>query len=121
MKLREKDRVSVNLVCSFQKADRHYSGRVKNMSRNGLLTVWNSDDSQKADLKKGETWQVEIELPVFHQFAPNAFYCQAVVVRVGAESRLKQEVAFRIDRMTAADLKTKTKQPAATTTTTHVM
>lgn len=82
------------------------------MSRSGLLTVWNSDDSALADLKKGEAWQVEIELPVFHQFAPNAFYCEAVVVRVGAETSAEQEVAFRIDRMTAADLKSKTKQPA---------
>jgi|SRR5450432_2563549 hypothetical protein len=114
MKLREKDRVAVNLVCSFQKADRRYTGRVKNMSRNGLLTVWDSDDSENAELKHGETWQVEIELPVYHQFAPNAFYCQAVVVRVGAESRMKQEVAFRVDRMTAADLKLRSRPPAST-------
>ena len=111
MKLREKDRFPVNLVCNFQKSGVRYKGRVKNMSRNGLLTIWNSDDSVQADVKKGETWEVEIELPVFHQFAPNAFYCQAVVVRVGTESRLKQEVAFRIDRMTAADLKVRTQAP----------
>ena len=55
----------------------------------------------------GETWQVEIELPVHRHFAPNAFYCKAKVVRVGPENRSKQEIAFRIDHMTAAALRSK--------------
>ena len=107
MKIRGKDRVDVNLHCSFQSAGRHFNGRVKNMSRSGLLTVWQSTGAECAELKKGDTWQVEIELPVFHQFAPNAFYCQAVIVRVEAQDHKEQEVAFRINRMTAADLKSK--------------
>jgi hypothetical protein len=118
MKIRTKDRVSVNLVCSFQKADRRFEGHVKNMSRNGLLTLWSRDDMALADLKQGETWEVEIELPVYHQFAPNAFYCQAVVVRVGSEDQPQREVAFRIDRMVAADLKLRANQPVPTQ---HVM
>lgn len=108
MNLRGKDRVDVNLVCTFTKSGKSFAGHVKNMSRFGLMTVWNDCNSSLAQIQEGETWQIEIELPVYHSFTPNAFYCQAVVVRVAADRRNHPEVAFRIDRMTAADLRSKT-------------
>ncbi len=82
------------------------------MSRIGILTVWNPKDWETAAPIIGETWQVEIELPVHDHFAPNAFYCDAMIVRVGPATRTKREVAFRIDRMKAADLKSRATKPA---------
>ena len=113
MNVREKDRVAVNLACQFERAGQCFTGHVCNMSRIGLLTVWNGNGGETPPIQIGETWQVEIELPAFHSFKPNAFYCQAVVVRIQLNKRKNPEVAFRIDRMKAADLRSKTVAVAA--------
>jgi hypothetical protein len=115
MNVRAKDRVAVNLACTFKNVDRSLTGRVRNMSRIGLLTVLTGTAAENPGIQIGETWQVEIELPVLHSFVPNAFYCQAVVVRVQLNKRKDPEVAFRIDRMVAADLRSKTATFAAST------
>ncbi len=73
--------------------------RTENMSRNGLLIVWNHENGTVPPPSIGQIVTTEIELPAHHGFGPKCIHCQGAVVRVEREKPEAIQVAMRLNYM----------------------
>lgn len=98
---RESPRLEIKLRC-FVAAP---SGRVRsamqteNMSRNGLLIAWKSENGAVPPPTVGQIVTVEIELPANHGFGPKCLHCQGWVTRVAYDHSDGPRVALRLNYM----------------------
>ena len=72
--------------------------RTENMSRNGILIGWTSENGVVPTPGLGQIVTVEIELPAHHGFGPKCIHCQAAVIRVSSENP-DSTVALRVNYM----------------------
>lgn len=71
--------------------------RTENMSRNGLLIGWTSENGAIQTPGLGQIVTVEVELPAHHGFGPKCIHCQGTVVRVLNENLDATTVALRLN------------------------
>ena len=106
--MRSADRITVSLVCSLSKDHSTYSAIVANINESGLLTCWKTEEFGYANPQVGESWKLEIEVPVYSGLAPKCMICQGRVVRVVVQD--EPQVAFRISQIELAELNRRTSQ-----------
>ncbi len=73
-------------------------GVTVNISRGGLLVLWNPREAGKLP-RLGELIELEVELPANHSFGRKCLYCQVTAVRVAPVDGGKTTVAFQIHQM----------------------
>ncbi len=71
----------------------------ENISRSGLLVVWDPVESGAALPRLGQMATVEIELPAYHGFGRKCIHCQGEVVRVAASGQDLPRVALSVNYM----------------------
>lgn len=69
----------------------------ENISRNGMLVVWNLEAG--APPEAGRMVTVEIELPANHGFGRKCIHCEAVVVRTVGLAEGHPKVALSVNQM----------------------
>jgi hypothetical protein len=101
MDRRSDPRVEVKLPCHLASGRNRPSvfvGITENMSRSGVLVVWNAGDGLASLPKPGEPLALDIELPANHNFGRRCMHCNAVVARVAAQGG-DLRVALQINQM----------------------
>ena len=81
---RQSPRIDIRLHCQVSSpglCDRA-AMVTENISRSGILMVWDDGTGGLQPPEVGKLLTVEIELPAHHGFGPKCIRCQAVVVRV---------------------------------------
>jgi len=73
-------------------------GVTANISRGGLLVLWNSKEAARLP-RLGELVELEVELPANHSFGRKCLYCQATAVRIAGGEGSCVTVAFQIHQM----------------------
>ncbi len=76
-----------------------FVGVTENMSRSGILLVWNTDRVVTRLPKPGDLLTVDIELPASHSFGRRCMHCQAVVARVSTGEAGGPRVAVQVNQM----------------------
>jgi hypothetical protein len=101
MDRRSDPRVDVKLPChvvSPANKEGVFVGVTENMSRSGVLVVWNAGNGLASLPKQGEPLSVDIELPANHHFGRRCMRCSAVVARVASQNG-DLRVALQINQM----------------------
>jgi hypothetical protein len=98
---RESPRIEIKLRCYVASpASRvRKAMRTENMSRNGLLIGWMTENGAVPPPGLGQMVTVEIELPAHHGFGPKCIHCQGAVIRVSNENPDATTVALRLNYM----------------------
>jgi hypothetical protein len=98
---RQSPRIDIRLHCQVSSpglCDR--AGMMtENVSRSGLLVVWDDGRGGLEPPALGDLVTVEIELPAHHGFGRKCIHCQAVVVRVASANGEAPRVALSINYM----------------------
>lgn len=95
-------RLDVRLPCHVafpESKSRLFVGVTENMSRSGILVIWNRNGPHLRIPRPGELLTAEIELPPSHAFGRKCMHCQVRVVRVSAPDTGIARVAFQIEQM----------------------
>jgi hypothetical protein len=101
MDRRTDPRLELQLPCHIPASrgrSRVLVGVTANISRGGLLVLWNSKEAARVP-KLGELVELEVELPANHSFGRKCLYCQATAVRVASVDGGCTTVAFQIHQM----------------------
>lgn len=98
---RESPRIEIKLRCYVASPVSRVrkAMRTENMSRNGLLIGWTSENGAVPPPGLGQIVTVEIELPAHHGFGPKCIHCQGAVTRVSNENPDATTVALRLNYM----------------------
>ena len=98
---RETPRIDVKLNCRVSSPrvwSNGFVGVTENISRSGLLLLWNEKEHDGRLPRVGDLITMDIELPVHHDFPTKCIHCQGTVVRVSAmESQTR--VALSVNYM----------------------
>ena len=100
MSLRDNPTVDVRLRCyagSPRMTPPRYVGVTENISRVGLLILW--DRAQADPPRVGVLFTVDLELPVNHTFGRKCMHCEVTAMRVSNDENGSARVALNIDRM----------------------
>jgi hypothetical protein len=100
MDRRSDPRVEVKLPChlAFGNSESVFVGVTENMSRSGVLVVWNAGGGWASLPKQGQPLSLDIELPANHNFGRRCMRCSAVVTRVASQNG-DLRVALQINQM----------------------
>ena len=97
---RESPRIDIKLRCHVT-SPALWTGSAmctENISRSGLLIVWQSDNGSIPLPSVGQIVTVEVELPANHGFGQKCIHCQGTVTRV-AEGADYPRVALQVNYM----------------------
>src|ERR1041385_4002607 len=86
---RETPRIDVKLKCHVSSPrvwSNGFVGVTENISRSGLLLLWNGKQNGSRLPRVGDLITMDIELPVHHDFPTKCIHCQGTVVRVSGRS-----------------------------------
>jgi hypothetical protein len=93
--MRAKERVAIKFDCAVVLGDGRRLCTIRNISRNGVLTSWRSEDFVEIPFRLGEHMPLEISLSDHPLFGPKQLRCIGRITRVEMERKL---VAFQIKR-----------------------
>ncbi len=102
-------RVEIRLPCHVSPLSgksRFFVGVTENMSRSGILVLWNARALSKLP-QPGELLALEIELPASHTFGRRCIHCQVTAVRISKKKTSGSLVAFQINQMQFKSASTK--------------
>lgn len=98
---RSHERVNLALECRVTSGSKRSAGTMKlveNISRTGILIRWLSADGGPQDVPRpGDTLNIEMALPVNHNFDRKCWFCGGTVVRVTKAEDNSPLVAVRIN------------------------
>ena len=104
---RETPRIDVKLKCHVTSPrvwSNGFVGVTENISRSGLLLLWNGKQSGNSRLPRvGDLITMDIELPVHHDFPTKCIHCQGTVVRVSVTENQAPHVALSVNYMKFRD------------------
>ena len=98
---RENPRIEIKLRCYVASPGIRIRNAMhtENMSRNGLLIAWRSENGPAPTPSVGQIVTVEIELPAHHGFGPKCIHCQGSVSRIANDNSAEPSVALRLNYM----------------------
>src|SRR5215467_1669622 len=103
---RETPRIDVKLKCHVNSPrvwSNGFVGVTENISRNGLLLVWNGSEAGTRMPRVGDLISMDIELPAHHDFPSKCIHCQGTVVRVSVNGDEAPRVALSVNYMKFRD------------------
>jgi hypothetical protein len=103
---RETPRIDVKLNCHVSSPrvwSNGFVGVTENISRSGLLLLWNGKQSGSRLPRVGDLITMDIELPVHHDFPTKCIHCQGTVVRVSVAEKQAARVALNVNYMKFKD------------------
>jgi hypothetical protein len=103
---RETPRIDVRLKCRVSSPrvwSNGFVGVTENISRSGLLVLWNGKQSGSRLPRVGDLITMDIELPVHHDFPTKCIHCQGTVVRVSVTENEAPLVALSVNYMKFRD------------------
>ena len=103
---RETPRIDVKLKCHVSSPrvwSQGFVGTTENISRTGLLILWNGKDSGSRMPRVGDLITMDIELPAHHDFPTKCIHCQGTVVRVSTSENEAPRVALNVNYMKFRD------------------
>ena len=103
---RETPRIDVKLKCHVTSPrvwSNGFIGVTENISRGGLLLLWNGSESESRLPRVGDLITMDIELPVHHDFPTKCIHCQGTVVRVSSTENETPRVALSVNYMKFRD------------------
>jgi len=103
---RETPRIDVRLNCRVSSPrvwSNGFVGVTQNISRSGLLVLWNGKESGSRLPRVGDLITMDIELPVHHDFPTKCIHCQGTVVRVSVTENEAPLVALNVNYMKFRD------------------
>jgi hypothetical protein len=103
---RETPRIDVKLKCHVSSPrvwSNGFVGVTENISRSGLLLLWNGKQVGSRLPRVGDLISMDIELPVHHDFPTKCIHCQGTVVRVSASENEAPRVALSVNYMKFRD------------------
>ena len=98
---RQSPRIDIRLLCQVSSpgiCDRAGMA-TENVSRSGILMIWDDGRGGLEPPAVGNLVTVEIELPAHHGFGRKCIHCQAVVVRVTSPKGEAPRVALSVNYM----------------------
>jgi PilZ domain len=95
MASRAKERITVKFDCTLAVGDDRKRCTIRNISRDGVLTVWSPDEFLDIPFRVGDKYPLEVRFSEHQQFGSQGLSCTGTVVRVAVD---RQQVAFRISR-----------------------
>jgi hypothetical protein len=104
MNLRDNPSVDVRLRCyagSPKMKPPRYVGVTENISRVGILVLWDREQADPPHV--GELLTIDLELPANHTFGRKCMHCETTAVRVSSGEGSAARVALNIDRMEFRD------------------
>lgn len=103
---RETPRIEVKLTC-YVSSPRVWSngavGVTENISRSGLLMLWNGKQTGSRLPRVGDLITMDIELPAHHDFPTKCIHCQGTVVRVSVGENEPPRIALNVNYMKFRD------------------
>jgi hypothetical protein len=106
MNRRDSARMEVRLKCHVTSPlswPPRVTGVTENISRSGILMLWQSEEPGASLPRIGEQVTVDIELPANHGFGQKCIHCQATVVRVTPVEKNAARVALNVNYMQFRD------------------
>ena len=103
---RETPRIDVKLKCHVSSPrawSNGFVGVTENISRSGLLLLWDSRQVGSRLPRVGDLISMDIELPVHHDFPTKCIHCQGAVVRVSVTENEEPRVALSVNYMKFRD------------------
>jgi PilZ domain len=103
---RETPRIDVKLSCHVSSPrvwSNGFVGVTENISRSGLLLLWNGEQAGSRLPRVGDLITMDIELPVHHDFPTKCIHCQGTVVRVSISDKQVPKVALNVNYMKFKD------------------
>ena len=103
---RETPRIDVRLKCRVSSPrvwSEGFVGVTENISRSGLLLLWNGKECGSRLPRVGDLITMDIELPVHHDFPTKCIHCQGTVVRVSMSENEAPRVALSVNYMKFRD------------------
>jgi hypothetical protein len=103
---RETPRIDVKLNCRVSSPrvwSNGFVGVTENISRSGLLLLWNGKQPESRLPRVGDLITMDIELPAHHDFPSKCIHCQGTVVRVSACENEAPRVALSVNYMKFRD------------------
>jgi hypothetical protein len=103
---RDTPRIDVKLNCRVSSPrvwSEGFVGVTENISRSGLLLLWNGKQSGSRLPRVGDLITMDIELPAHHDFPTKCIHCQGMVVRVSATENQAPHVALNVNYMKFRD------------------
>jgi hypothetical protein len=103
---RETPRIDVKLKCHVSSPRvwaNGFVGVTENISRSGLLLLWNGRQAGSRLPRVGDLITIDIELPVHHDFPTKCIHCQGTVVRVSVTDNEAPRVALSVNYMKFRD------------------
>jgi len=103
---RETPRIDVKLKCHVSSPrvwSNGFVGVTENISRSGLLLLWNGLQNGSRLPRVGDLITMDIELPVHHDFPTKCIHCQGTVVRVSVTENQAPRVALSVNYMKFRD------------------
>jgi hypothetical protein len=103
---RETPRIDVKLKCHVSSPrvwSNGFVGVTENISRTGLLLIWNGKQVGSRLPRVGDLISMDIELPVHHDFPTKCIHCQGTVVRVSVTGDEEPRVALSVNYMKFRD------------------
>ena len=97
---RSHERVNLALECRVTSGGKRSAGTMKlveNISRTGILIRWLSADGPQDVPRPGDTLNIEMALPVNHNFDRKCWFCGGTVVRVSKSEDNAPLVAVRVN------------------------
>jgi PilZ domain len=91
--MRAKERVAIKFDCAVVLGDGRRLCTIRNISRNGVLTSWRSEDFVEIPFRVGEHMQLEISVSEHPVFGPKQLRCMGRITRVEME---RKPVAFQV-------------------------
>jgi hypothetical protein len=103
---RDTPRIDVKLKCRVSSPrvwSEGFVGVTENISRSGLLLLWNGKQSGSRLPRVGDLITMDIELPAHHDFPSKCIHCQGMVVRVSVTENQAPHVALNVNYMKFRD------------------
>ncbi len=103
---RETPRIDVRLKCHVSSPrvwSNGFVGITENISRSGLLLLWNGKENGSRLPRVGDLITMDIELPAHHDFPSKCIHCQGTVVRVSMSENEATRVALSVNYMKFRD------------------
>ena len=103
---RETPRIDVKLNCRVSSPrvwSNGFVGVTENISRSGLLLLWNGKQPESRLPRVGDLITMDIELPANHDFPSKCIHCQGTVVRVSVSETEAPRVALSVNYMKFRD------------------
>lgn len=103
---RETPRIDVKLNCHVSSPrvwSNGFAAVTENISRCGLLLLWNGTIAESRLPRVGDLITMDIELPANHDFPTKCIHCQGTVVRVSSNETAEPRVALSVNYMKFKD------------------